>query len=81
VERDLLKKAKTRGERRSVALLHLAVARCRAIQGAPKESVLGALAAFEEELREVDSDLTLYSLAVRSNVVAGAALGPRCEAT
>lgn len=59
----------TRGEPRSLALLHLATAKCRLWQEAGgTASVRAALSAVNDQMGKVDSDLRLYSLWLRSNV-------------
>jgi hypothetical protein len=68
LEDELVEKSATRGEPRSIALLHLAIAKCLKIREAPAEEIEARLGKVDDQLREVDSDLRVYSLWARSNV-------------
>lgn len=68
VEGLATQKIQTRVEPRSLALLHLATAKCRIWREASNVSVRAALSAVNDQMGKVDSDLRLYSLWLRSNV-------------
>lgn len=68
VEDLATQRIQTRGEPRSLALLHLATAKCRIWRNAGNVSVRAALSAVNDQMGKVDSDLRLYSLEVKSNV-------------
>jgi len=68
VEDLATQRIQTRGEPRSLALLHLATAKCRIWRNAGNASVRAALSAVNDQMGKVDSDLRLYSLWLKSNV-------------
>ena len=68
VESLIIEKIQTRGEPRSIALLHLATAMCRRWRNAGAAEVEVALRGVDDQLGKVDSDIRLYSLRLRSNV-------------